>query len=59
MLHLIKLCVGCDSVKELQDWIKEMRKARKTGPRKRERIHTTRMLPTRADDSSTRVRSTG
>ena len=22
-LHLIKLCVGCDSVQDLKDWIKE------------------------------------
>ena len=22
-MHLIKLCVGCDSVKELEDWIRE------------------------------------
>jgi hypothetical protein len=53
VLHLIKLCVGCDSVKDLQDWIKEKLKARKAGktiPRKRERNHTTRMVPKRADE---------
>ena len=52
MLHLIKLCVGCDSVKDLQDWIKERLKAdaRKNGVRKRERTHTTRMMPKRADE---------
>ncbi len=22
-LHLIKLCVGCDSVRDLQDWIRQ------------------------------------
>ena len=28
MLHLIKLCVGCDSVEDLEDWIKQKLKAR-------------------------------
>jgi hypothetical protein len=55
VLHLIKLCVGCDSVKDLQDWIKDRLKARKngagkSGARKRERNHTTRMVPKRADE---------
>ena len=53
MLHLIKLCVGCDSVRDLEDWIKEKLKARrngagKVGARRRERNHTTRMVPKRA-----------
>jgi hypothetical protein len=50
VLHLVKLCVGCDSVKDLEDWIKEKLKARKAGTRKRERNHTTRMVPKRADE---------
>jgi len=55
VLHLIKLCVGCDSVKDLEDWIKQKLKARKPGLRKsggrlRERNHTTRMVPKRADE---------
>ncbi len=49
-LHLIKLCVGCDSVKDLQDWIREKLKAQKQRPRRREHIHTTRMVPKRADE---------
>ena len=49
-LHLIKLCVGCDSVKDLEDWIREKRKKQKTASRIREHIHTTRMVPTRADE---------
>jgi len=48
VLHLIKLCVGCDSVKDLQDWIKQKLASRKAGPRKRN--HTTRMVPKRADE---------
>ena len=47
-LHLIKLCVGCDSVHDLEDWIAKKLRAQKT--RKREHIHTTRMVPKRADE---------
>jgi hypothetical protein len=47
-LHLIKLCVGVDSVQELEDWIIEKR--RKTKGNAREHIHTTRMVPKRADE---------
>jgi hypothetical protein len=51
VLHLIKLCVGCDSVKDLQDWIAAKLKAdAKPGVRKRERNHTTRMVPKRAEE---------
>ena len=46
-LHLIKLCVGCDAVEELEDWIEfrleEMRRSGQTP----EHRHTTRMIPTR------------
>ena len=56
MLHLIKLCVGCDSVQDLEDWIKERLKARGKGNRATrgsragpiQRNHTTRMVPKRA-----------
>ena len=48
-LHLIKLCVGCDSVSDLESWIKQRLKALKKGA-KREHIHTTRMVPKRADE---------
>ena len=49
-VHLIKLCVGCDSVEDLEDWIKQKLKARTGAPRKRERNHTTRMVPKRAEE---------
>ena len=49
-LNLIKLCVGCDSVEDLREWVGwrlgEMRKARK----KPEHIHVTRMTPKRVDE---------
>ena len=49
-LHLIKLCVGCDSVADLEDWIKQKLKEKKKRGQKPEHIHTTRMVPKRADE---------
>ena len=49
-LHLIKLCVGCDSVADLEDWIKQKLKEKKRRGQKPEHIHTTRMLPKRAEE---------
>ena len=49
-LHLIKLCVGCDSVADLEDWIKQKLKEKKKRRQKPEHIHTTRMLPKRAEE---------
>jgi hypothetical protein len=46
-LHLIKLCVGCDSVEELEHWIASRLKQRRRGA-PREHIHRTRMVPKRA-----------
>lgn len=49
-LNLIKLCVGCDSVAELSIWIKQRLKQKKARKEKPEHIHTTRMVPKRADE---------
>ncbi len=50
-LHLIKLSVGTDSIADLQGWIDDKIKAqKKRGVKKPERIHTTRMVPKRADE---------
>src|SRR4249919_1705495 len=49
-LHLLKLCVGCDSVQDLDDWIKQRLKEKKKKGEKAEHIHTTRMTPKRADE---------
>lgn len=47
-LHLIKLCVGCDTIQDLEAWIAEKR--RMAGPSNPgEHIHTTRMMPKRMD----------
>ena len=49
-LHLIKLSVGTDSVADLEHWIKLKLKERKAKGQKPERIHTTRMVPKRAEE---------
>ena len=41
-LHLIKLCVGVDELKEFEDWRREERQARRTMQ------HVTRMFPQRS-----------
>ena len=49
-LHLIKLAVGCESVKELKGWIAErMATAKKKGLPLRH-IHITRMTPKRDEE---------
>jgi hypothetical protein len=49
-LNLIKLCVGCDSVRDLEDWIREKLKDRRKRGLAREHLHRTRMVPKRADE---------
>jgi hypothetical protein len=49
-LHLIKLCVGCDSVRDLEDWIREKLRDKRRRGEKPEHIHRTRMVPKRADE---------
>ncbi len=45
-LHLLKLCVGCDSVGDLKAAIRRRLKGRRKAPR--EYVHVTRMTPKRA-----------
>lgn len=49
-LHLIKLSVGSDSVKDLEDWIRQKLRAQKKRGKKPERVHTTRMVPKRIEE---------
>src|ERR1700677_917200 len=49
-LHLIKLCVGADSVRDLEDWIKQRLKEKRKRGEKAEHIHRTRMVPKRAEE---------
>src|SRR3954467_4839124 len=46
-LHLLKLCVGCDSIRDLEDWIEENRVHHRRLGREYEQTHTTRMVPKR------------
>ena len=48
-LHLIKLCVGCDTIGELEEWIEENRAHHRRLGRAYEQTHTTRMVPKRLD----------
>lgn len=48
-LHLIKLCVGCDSIRDLEEWIEENRTLHRRLGRPYEQTHTTRMVPKRTD----------
>ena len=48
-LHLLKLCVGCDSIRDLEDWIEENRAHHRRLGRDYEQTHTTRMVPKRMD----------
>lgn len=46
-LNLLKLCVGCDSVEDLEEWIAmRLDQSRRAG-QPSEHFHTTRMVPTR------------
>ena len=49
-LHLIKLCVGCDSITDLEEWIEENRAHHRRLGRDYEQTHTTRMVPKRMDE---------
>lgn len=49
-LHLVKLCVGCDSIEDLAAWIDfRLAEMRATG-HVPEQLHTTRMVPKRVDE---------
>jgi hypothetical protein len=47
MLHLIKLCVGCDSLEDLAAWQKQRLKEKKAKGQKPELVHVTRQTPKR------------
>ena len=46
-LHLIKLCVGCDSVEDLAEWVEARMAEKKRRGEKPEHVHVTRMVPKR------------
>jgi len=49
-LHLLKLCVGAESIADLEGWIEENRIYATRAGRAYEQRHTTRMVPKRMDE---------
>jgi hypothetical protein len=49
-LHIIKLAVGCDSLKELKEWVAERMKAAKKNGLPQRHTHITRMTPKRGEE---------
>lgn len=46
-LHLLKLCVGAESIRDLEEWIEERMNQRRRLGQPEEQFHTTRMVPKR------------
>lgn len=49
-LSLLKLCVGCDSVEDLEEWIAFRLDEKRRAGEPVEHSHITRMIPTRRDE---------
>ena len=49
-LHLIKLCVGVDSVDDLEEWVARRRREKRRSGRPLQQVHVTRMTPKRSDE---------
>ena len=50
-LHLIKLCVGCDSIEDLAQWqIERLRQRRKDGEKRPRLFHRTFQMPKRREE---------
>jgi hypothetical protein len=49
-LHLIKLCVGADSIADLEEWIGERMAERRRRGEPQRHAHVTRMTPKRAGE---------
>ena len=49
-LHLIKLCVGAESIQDLRDWVAEKSLNAIAAGFEPHSVHTTRMVPKRTDD---------
>ena len=49
-LNLVKLCVGVDSVEDLESWIRFRLKEKERAGEEVIQFHTTRMIPKRADE---------
>ncbi len=50
-LHIIKLCVGAESIEDLAQWqAKRIKEQKKRGVKKPQLMHVTRMTPKRKDE---------
>ena len=49
-LHLLKLCVGAESITDLEEWIEERMDQRRARGEAIEQLHTTRMVPKKIED---------
>ncbi len=49
-LNILKLCVGCESVEDLEEWIGERLADRSKAGEPAEHWHVTRMVPTRGPE---------
>lgn len=49
-LNLLKLCVGAESISDLEEWIEERMAQKRALGQAEEQIHTTRMVPKRIEE---------
>ena len=49
-IHLVKLCVGADSIRDLEEWIAATLAMKRAAGRSAEQTHTTRSTPKRAEE---------
>ena len=49
-LHLLKLCVGAESIVDLEEWIAERQAQRRARGEPAEQLHTTRMVPKKIEE---------
>ncbi len=49
-LNILKLCVGCDSVEDLEEWVASCLDERRRNKQPVEHWHTTRMMPSRGEE---------
>jgi hypothetical protein len=49
-LHLVKLCVGADSIQDLRDWVSQRSLLAIAAGLEPHSVHTTRMFPKRAEE---------
>ena len=49
-IHMIKLCVGCESIDDLEQWIAHLSAENRARGRPDEQIHVTRSMPKKVDE---------